>query len=923
MANLEMKSYEDLKNNEWLKSEQQLQNLIKEIDEIKDTANKSDDKIDWVFAEATEWQDLEKTLNQWLLDSLNKQDIWTLQILVWEIWRISRDSSLNLSDNVKKSVDDLLKLMLQVLDKKHNQWLLEESEQEKKLQKKSFDDFKSLIENNQLDDLNGLDDKDIDNVVKFVQDDNNKWATFDLYYKMQNADFPDNFRSTDRKYFNQVKAAIKEKYTTELFDLTSESVWNVNLIEVFKDKQKAEDLNNLAKEYLWKENWAWEKLEDNEWEWKFPEWKTFKRGDFIAKFNEINDKRISDNNEIVENINLAISEEEMKKFTIEDWTLKYDGQEFNQEMMLQQFWNLINPELDKWDFIWNEKANIATKIYEKVSTKIKEDLWNPDTDDVNQEISSDQWAMTDADFDAMKNLLWEKMFIEKWDDGKISYSPQKAKDYLSSLRDTEWKDFKGKFWTPEWRAWVSAVQILLNAGEWDKIKVDWKFWQETRDRVKAFQEKYNQNKPEWTVDLKVDWFPWKNTLAVLLDGKIWDTIFEDWLWHIENWRIVFDNIQEQTDADGKKFIEVEWKKYYEYKDGMNGLWYESGISPDNFWYLFIWNFENGKRKWQWTMTWANWDKYEWQWENDFQEWQWTYTWADWEKYEWKYKKGKKERRWTYTWANWTKYEWGFKNDKREWKWTLTWANWNILKWTWNDGSISEGKFTLKWTETELDVTRDATKKMMMVTSEWEYKGKFINDDTWELEWVWNSWETPSDNWTIDEIDVNGISWTVKWVWNFENGKFAFDNTVEQWDDDLWHYVKFWWEQYYEYKDGMEWKWYRVVAWSEWQVMFWNFKAWKLNGKAYVMWIWIKMMFENVADDVANWKWVVEFNNWNKIQWERKDNNFVEWKYMVKETWIIYDVASDETWVKIVSEWENNWKYIDTKSWDIKIQTVES
>ena len=244
MANLEMKSYEDLKNNEWLKSEQQLQNLIKEIDEIKDTTNKSDDEIDWVFAEATEWQDLEKTLNQWLLDSLNKQDIWTLQILVWEIWRISRDSSLNLSDDVKKSVDDLLKLMSQVLDKKHNQWLLEESEQEKKLQKKSFDDFKSLIEKNQLDDLNGLEDKDIDNVVKFVQDDNNKWATFDLYYKMQNADFPDNFRSTDRNYFNQVKAAIKEKYTTELVDLTSETVWNVNLLEVFKDKQKAEDLNN-------------------------------------------------------------------------------------------------------------------------------------------------------------------------------------------------------------------------------------------------------------------------------------------------------------------------------------------------------------------------------------------------------------------------------------------------------------------------------------------------------------------------------------------------------------------------------------------------------------------------------------------------------------------------------------------------------
>jgi hypothetical protein len=37
---------------------------------------------------------------------------------------------------------------------------------------------------------------------------------------------------------------------------------------------------------------------------------------------------------------------------------------------------------------------------------------------------------------------------------------------------------------------------------------------------------------------------------------------------------------------------------------------------------------------------------------------------------------------------------------------------------------------------------------------------------------------------------------------------------------------------------MDWKWYRVVSWNEWQVMFWNFKAWKLNGEAYViMWIW--------------------------------------------------------------------------------------
>jgi hypothetical protein len=44
----------------------------------------------------------------------------------------------------------------------------------------------------------------------------------------------------------------------------------------------------------------------------------FERRDFITKFNEINDKRIADNFKIVEDINLAISDVLMKKFTIQD-----------------------------------------------------------------------------------------------------------------------------------------------------------------------------------------------------------------------------------------------------------------------------------------------------------------------------------------------------------------------------------------------------------------------------------------------------------------------------------------------------------------------------------------------------------------------------------------------------------------------------
>jgi hypothetical protein len=45
MATPGEKSYEDLKNNESVQSDTNLQNLIKQIDEIKDT-NKNNDKIE-------------------------------------------------------------------------------------------------------------------------------------------------------------------------------------------------------------------------------------------------------------------------------------------------------------------------------------------------------------------------------------------------------------------------------------------------------------------------------------------------------------------------------------------------------------------------------------------------------------------------------------------------------------------------------------------------------------------------------------------------------------------------------------------------------------------------------------------------------------------------------------------------------------
>lgn len=115
----EIVTYEDLKNNESVKTDNDLKNLIKEIDELKDF-NKDNDKIEWIFSESSKWGIIEKTLNKWLLDSLNKQDIWVLQILVWKVWSICKESNLNVSVEIKQSINDLLKLLTKILNQKQN-----------------------------------------------------------------------------------------------------------------------------------------------------------------------------------------------------------------------------------------------------------------------------------------------------------------------------------------------------------------------------------------------------------------------------------------------------------------------------------------------------------------------------------------------------------------------------------------------------------------------------------------------------------------------------------------------------------------------------------------------------------------------------------------------------------------------------------
>jgi hypothetical protein len=90
-----------------------LQNLIKQIDEIKDT-NKNNDKIEWAFTDTPEWQAVEKSLNEWLKESLYlNPDV--CKILADKIDKLLNDPNLQLNDDIKNSLVSLLDFLKWIL----------------------------------------------------------------------------------------------------------------------------------------------------------------------------------------------------------------------------------------------------------------------------------------------------------------------------------------------------------------------------------------------------------------------------------------------------------------------------------------------------------------------------------------------------------------------------------------------------------------------------------------------------------------------------------------------------------------------------------------------------------------------------------------------------------------------------------------
>jgi len=225
--------------------DQKLDWIIKEINELSDT-NGGNDKIESeliVNNELNEWL-------KWYLES-NKD---VAKLLIDKINSI--DAS-NLSQEVKQSLQNLAKLLSWVVD-----WPVEWDEISQEVINPSFDKFKKMIEEWKLNKLNTLKDREVQDVINFVNDSNNDIASlnlFDAMVKQEIAHGGDkNFRHTDRENFHKVSDAIRTHFNM-LEWAWIETAQKIQLDKIFdgmeKENVKKEDLQKLYENYVW---WEWD-----------------------------------------------------------------------------------------------------------------------------------------------------------------------------------------------------------------------------------------------------------------------------------------------------------------------------------------------------------------------------------------------------------------------------------------------------------------------------------------------------------------------------------------------------------------------------------------------------------------------------------------------------------------------------------------
>lgn len=482
------------------KAEQTYKDIDKELNELTDGEADSKDKVEIKNSA------LNNALKNYLMENPTK---------LGEL----RDRINGLTEQQKAAGWDWLRRLINFLGNRID-----------KEMKRDYDEFmKNLDTPNKLSNTNN---NELKRIQIYLQ--SNEADALKAYEKMKKVNLnADKVNEKDRNVFNAVRNTLKDSYKD------NDKFLKVDFEDLFGDNKLAPDTLGAYKDNWDGEDFTVDTLSAN----KYKEAETIISKETLKdKLNALNKDRIDGiHDEVMDNMNKDNEIFNWYKFQKIDGVLKIssdDGStrtDCTADTIMSTFKDKIVAYISTKDNVVSEteasrladkdtwKQDIYTNLFNSVPATVPDNTEH----DTNPETKvCEERDMTSKDFDAMSDYLTDdKMFIIKgeWEDGNDTYSYDKAKlkSYLEESKNDETVD-NFKLSKTMWavnvgkrRAWISAVQILLNEKyPNNKIKVDWKIWKlqgwlvwETIDAVKTFQRENN---------LAEDGIPGPNTILSLL-----------------------------------------------------------------------------------------------------------------------------------------------------------------------------------------------------------------------------------------------------------------------------------------------------------------------------------------------------------------------------------------------------------------------
>lgn len=535
MASEELKYLDDLTVKQQNDAQKNYEAVKKELEEVtsdkNDVERSIDQKVlkkslDWSLWEALErnpdlLNNLMKTVEELLKDDTKSFVAWKDHLNNLKQYFDLVKANANKKDAENKNIDNT---------KEYDKFYGDVSDKQR--METDFQTFAWLLRNgNTLKRLSEMQDSQIRRVQRYLEV--NKEAALIAYKAMKQSRNPDKWTinvegcsSKDNKYFNDIWTTLEDKYGESDYFLKNE----------FPDSKgfTAELLNNFYSS-LW-----------IKWKW---DGSNIKSVDLINLKNSVLSKDyLKSNFNTLNNMRRKSNEDFILKFSIDVRTnFRYDGDKLikvrsNNQVTKENIsdylysMNVFNDNIYKSDGAFfldaNEMKSTVNACSEKLYNRILEECKSIDAQNAINKgftMNEDLWRKMNS----IKELQGDKAFIKIDGNKNVSYYPEKAAIYLTSLKikGKEWNYYKRLDTDDGWRqAWISAVQVLLNNDQSllkdgnEPLKITWELNLSDRNdptykRIIQFQGNHKDVFDGRRSGHKVDWLPWPVTIDELIKNQ--------------------------------------------------------------------------------------------------------------------------------------------------------------------------------------------------------------------------------------------------------------------------------------------------------------------------------------------------------------------------------------------------------------------